>query len=109
MNNLLANIPTELPEELFECLLDTPSVRIERIISCAHASPEGFWYDQDEDEWVVVVRGAATLLIEGEPEPLEMRAGDFVNIAAHTRHRVQWTTPDEPTIWLAVHYRTATL
>ena len=104
MKNLLTNVPTDLPEELVERLLDTSSVRIERIVSCAHSSPEGFWYDQNEHEWVVVLRGAARLRIEGDNEPLRMRAGDFVHIPAHTRHRIEWTTPEEPTIWLAIHY-----
>ena len=102
MKNLLNNVPADLPEELVERLLDTSSVRIERIVSRGHTSPQGFWYDQDEHEWVVVLRGAATLQIEGDNQPTRMRAGDYVNIPAHTRHRVEWTTPDEPTIWMAV-------
>ena len=82
----------------------TPATcRIERIVSQGHASPEDFWYDQDQDEWVLVLKGAARLRFEGE-EPVEMEPGAHVNIPAHKRHRVEWTTPDEPTIWLAVHY-----
>jgi cupin 2 domain-containing protein len=104
MKNLLTHVPADLPEELVERLLDTSSVRIERIVSRGHASPQGFWYDQHEHEWVVVLRGAARLQIEGDNEPTSMRAGDFVNIPAHTRHRVEWTAPDEPTIWLAIYY-----
>jgi len=65
---------------------------------------EGFWYDQNEHEWVVVLKGAARLQFEGDDELLEMRPGDYVNIPAHKRHRVEWTTPEEPTVWLAVHY-----
>jgi cupin 2 domain-containing protein len=82
-------------------------VRIERIVSVGHASPEGFWYDQNEDEWVVVLKGAARLMFEGERQPVEMRAGDFISIPAHKRHRVEWTTPNEPTLWLAVHYESS--
>jgi cupin 2 domain-containing protein len=101
MMNLFADLPAHLPDELISTLLETADVRIERIVSHSHASPEGFWYDQDENEWVVVLKGAARLRFEDGT--VEMRPGDFVNIPAHKKHRVEWTTPDEPTIWLAVH------
>ncbi|MEX0702972.1 MAG: cupin domain-containing protein [Planctomycetales bacterium] len=104
MNNLFSAIPADLPEELAETLLDAGSIRIERIVSHGHASPAGLWYDQPQHEWVVVLRGAARLRFEDEDGPLEMRPGDFINIPAHRRHRIEWTTPDEPTIWLAIHY-----
>ena len=102
--NLFSSISANLPDELAETLLDAGIVRIERIVSHGHSSPEGFWYDQDENEWVLVVRGAARLRFEDDPQPLDMKPGDFVNIPAHRRHRVEWTTPNEPTVWLAVHY-----
>ena len=105
MNNLFANLPTELPDELTDRLVDGTSVRIERIVSQGQSSPQDFWYDQDETEWVIVLRGAARLQFEGDIISLEMRAGDFVEIPAHQKHRVQWTNPDEVTIWLAVFYR----
>ena len=101
-SNLFTDLPAALPEELFTTLLQTPGIRIERIVSQGHKSAEGFWYDQDQAEWVLVLKGAARL--EFEDRLLEMRPGDFVNIPAHKKHRVAWTTPDEPTIWLAVHY-----
>ena len=102
--NLFANLPTNLPDELFTTLLEAGQVRIERIVSHGHASPEGFWFDQDQHEWVMVLKGAARLRLEGDAPPVEMKPGDFVNIPAHTKHQVEWTTPEEPTIWLAVHY-----
>ena len=102
--NLFADLPGHLPGELFTTLLEADSVRIERIVSHGHASPEGFWYDQDQHEWVVVLKGAARLAFEGDEQPVEMMQGEFVNIPAHKRHRVEWTTPDGPTVWLAVHY-----
>ena len=77
-------------------------VRIERIVSTGHRSPEGHWYDQLEHEWVMVLTGAAR--IEFEDRVIEMQSGESINIPAHTRHRVDWTTPDEPTVWLAVFY-----
>ena len=94
----------DLPEELIETLLDANNVRIERITSHGHASPEGFWYDQEQNEWVVVLQGRATLRFENDEPPVDMEPGDFVNIPAHRRHRVDWTTADEPTVWLAVYY-----
>jgi cupin 2 domain-containing protein len=104
MNNLFANIPTALPEELVEVLAQNQHVRIERIVSTGHASPEGFWYDQEESEWVIVLKGEAKLVLEGDDVPITMRPGDHVLIPAHRKHRVEWTTPDEPTVWLAVRY-----
>jgi cupin 2 domain-containing protein len=100
--NLFANLPTSLPDELLTTLLQAPGTRIERIVSHGHSSPEGFWYDQPTSEWVVVLKGAARL--EFEDGTLEMRPGDCIDIAAHKKHRVAWTSPDKPTIWLAVHY-----
>ena len=100
--NLFAGIPADLPEELLQTLLETKSVRIERILSRGHASPPGFWYAQERHEWVLLLRGAARLRFDDEV--IELRPGDSVNIPAHKRHRVEWTTPEEPTIWLAVHY-----
>lgn len=100
--NLLHDLPRHLPEELLTTLLESPGVRIEQIVSQGHSSPEGFWYDQEQSEWVAVLTGAARLKFEDRT--VEMNPGDFVNIPAHTRHRVEWTTPHEPTVWLAVHY-----
>ncbi len=81
------------------------TMRIERIVSHGQASPPGFWYDQDGNEWVLVVSGSAGLMIEGEKEARTFRRGDHVLIPAHVRHRVEWTDANEPTVWLAVHYR----
>src|SRR5689334_19170032 len=103
VENILAEIPARLPDEFVQTILRSPSVRIERIVSRGHASPEGFWFDQEESEFVVLISGAARLRFEGE-EPFEMAAGDYINIPARRRHRVEWTTPDEPTVWLAVFY-----
>ena len=104
MNNLFADLPTTLPEELVEVLAENNLVRIERIVSTGQVSPDGFWYDQAEAEWVVVLMGEAKLLLEGDDQPIHMRPGDHVNIPAHRKHRVEWTKPDDPTMWLVVHY-----
>jgi cupin 2 domain-containing protein len=101
--NLGAGIPAELPEELVSILATGPSVRVERIVSRGHASPPGFWYDQPEHELVLLVAGAARLEVEGVGERA-LRAGDWLELPAHVRHRVVWTAPDQDTIWLAVFY-----
>jgi cupin 2 domain-containing protein len=102
IKNIFDNLPQHLPKELVETLVTAADVRIERIISRGHASPEGFWYDQAQHEWVIVLRGAARL--QFEDGMVEMEPGDFINIPAYRKHRVEWTTPEEPTIWLGVRY-----
>ncbi|MAE67745.1 MAG: phosphoribosylaminoimidazole carboxylase [Phycisphaeraceae bacterium] len=104
MGNLFSNVPDQAREELAEILIDAPDARIERIVSTGQSSPEGLWYDQAEHEWVVVLRGRAMLRFQDD-ERVEMGPGDFINIPAHRRHRVEWTSADEPTVWLAVFYR----
>lgn len=103
--NLFGNIPAELPEEVFEDIVNTPSVRIERIISKGHTTPTGEWYDQDEHEWVVVLKGEARIMFEDGCREVHLKEGDHLNILAHQRHQVSWTRPDKETIWLAVFYR----
>ena len=93
--------------EAFAPLLDAGDFRVERIVSFGHASPAGFWYDQPEREWVMVVSGAARLRFEDEAEAVELMPGAYVDIAAHRRHRVEWTAPGVPTVWLAIHYKAA--
>ena len=103
--NLLENIPPRTAPESINELLSHPGVRIERIVSHGHASPDGFWYDQDDDEWVAVITGEAELLIEGEPAPRELERGDWVFLPAHCRHRVVRTATGRPTVWLAVRLK----
>ncbi len=100
--NLFDDPQLPLPEEIVQTLLQAANVRIERIISQGHASPNGFWYDQGHHEWVVVLKGAARL--QFEDGTVELKPGDFINIPALKKHRVDWTTPDEATIWLGVRY-----
>jgi cupin 2 domain-containing protein len=104
MASLFEDIPAELPEEILDTLCSADGVKIERIISRGHASPEGFWYDQDQNEFVLVVQGSAGLKLEGEDEILVLKTGDYLNIGAHVRHRIEWTDPSCDTVWLAVHY-----
>ncbi|MRI35063.1 phosphoribosylaminoimidazole carboxylase [Endozoicomonas sp. OPT23] len=97
-------LPGELPEELIEVLAENDNVTIERIVSRGHATPKGEWYDQPRDEWVVLLSGAARLKIEGQDQEVEMKAGDYLLLPAHLRHRVEWTDPATESVWLAVHY-----
>lgn len=103
--NIFSGAPERLDDERIDEFVSTDGLRIERIISTGQASPPGFWYDQDWNEWVVVLSGSAALLFEGEAEPRVLGPGDYVSIPAHARHRVEWTDPTQPTLWLAVHYR----
>lgn len=91
------------PDEVFETLVEHGGTKIERIVSRGQASPPDFWYDQETDEWVMVLAGRARLEIEGEETPVELGPGQWIDLPAHTRHRVAWTSDDPPTVWLAVH------
>jgi cupin 2 domain-containing protein len=101
--NLFA-VAHALTGELVDALLSRPGLRIERIVSQGQASPAGFWYDQAEGEWVLVLAGAARLRFEDEPDARLLGPGDWLDIAPRRRHRVDWTDPAVPTIWLAVYY-----
>ena len=108
-DSLFGSIPEELPEELITVLAENENVKIERIVSGGHASPEGFWYVQEESEWVLLVSGSAVISVEKESgiEQVEMKPGDYLLLPAHQRHRVESTTQTEKTIWLAVFYSSA--
>ena len=94
----------EIREEHMEALLPDHGVLIERIISTGQASPQDFWYDQERDEWVVLIQGEARLAYP-DGRMVGLKAGDWLFIPAHERHRVDWTSKEPPCIWLAVHGR----
>ena len=102
--NLLTDIPNDLPAEVIRDIIETDSVRIKQIISKGQKGPEQGWYDQDENEWVLVVKGAGILKFE-TGEQVELNSGDYLNIPAHKKHRVSWTDPKEETVWLAIFYK----
>ncbi|QEQ57277.1 cupin domain-containing protein [Chlorobium phaeovibrioides] len=104
MQNIFSGFQATPTHEAVEELLRSPHVRIERIVSNGQASPEGFWYDQDESEWVAVLEGRAAIGFENG-EAVELSAGDAITIPAHTRHRVLWTHSEQRTVWLAVFYQ----
>lgn len=103
-DNLYADLPPAGPDEVVETLLARGAVRIERIVSTGQSSPPGFWYDQEEHEFVVLLAGAATLRF-ADGRALALTPGVYVDIPAHCRHRVEATEADPPTIWLAMFYR----
>jgi cupin 2 domain-containing protein len=104
MDNIFSSLPSDPEHEIFDEILRGKNIRIERIVSKGHTSPESGWYDQEENEWVIVLEGAGTVLFEDDNRRVTLKKGDFVHIPAHAKHRVVWTDPDKRTVWLAVHY-----
>jgi cupin 2 domain-containing protein len=104
IKNLFEDVPEKIPEEIFETLIETKSFRLERIISDGQLTPESEWYDEDENEWVILLQGSAALLLEGDKAPIILQPGDYLNLPAHRKHKVLWTDIDRKTIWLAIHY-----
>jgi cupin 2 domain-containing protein len=103
MHNIFDSIPADLSNEIFEDLVSSDKVKIERIISKGHTSPDFGWYDQEQNEWVIVIAGSAVIGFDDKPSAT-LKAGDYLNIPAHQKHKVAWTDPNVETIWLAVHY-----
>lgn len=106
MNNVFENLPADLTNEHVLGLLDTPQVRIERIVSQGHSSPASGWYDQSEDEWVMVLQGEGTLAFADGRE-VKLQAGSFLHIPAHCLHKVSHTLENEITVWLAIFFNAA--
>jgi len=98
-----SDIPVDSKDEIFETLISAGNVRIERIISCGQKSPENFWYDQNENEWVILLKGYASLEFE-KSGTIELHEGDHINIPAHQKHRVAKTSANPECVWLAVYY-----
>ena len=110
MYNLFRDLTTSPDtQERIECLLDRRGLRVERIVSTGQASPPGFWYDQAEHEWVVLLQGAAELTVEmpGGAQTVCLTPGDSLELPAHRRHRIEATCADPPTLWLALFWPAA--
>ncbi len=101
--NLFAGLVSGAKDEKFDLLAQSPGVRIERIVSTGQSSPPGFWYDQPDDEFVILLSGSARLRFEQDERTLDLKPGDWIDIPAHCRHRVDATQADPPTVWLVVH------
>jgi cupin 2 domain-containing protein len=104
LKNIFSKIPNDIPKEIFEDIVSAKNCRIQRIISKGQSTPDGQWYDQKEDEWVILLQGSAELLFEGSDNPVKLQPGDHLHIAANVKHRVEWTDQNQETIWLAVRY-----
>lgn len=107
MTNLFRDLPrAPLADERIDTLLARPGLRIERIVSTGQASPPGFWYDQPQHEWVLLLQGAASVTVDGPDgaHTVQLAAGDSLELPAHCRHRVEATQADPPTVWLALHW-----
>lgn len=104
VKNLLKNIPEDLNDEFFEKITETDDIRIERIVSRGHASPDDFWYDQPENEFVLLLQGSAAIRFQDQKDDVLMHSGDTITIPKHVRHRVAWTDPNGDTVWLAIFY-----
>lgn len=104
VQNILADIPEQLPQELFTSLISNEQLEIKRIVSRGHANKNDEWYDQAHDEWLILLQGEATLEFAGQAEIKKLRAGDYMLIPAHSKHRVAWTAPDIDSIWLVVNF-----
>lgn len=102
--NLLQEMPQANGGEDFLTAIESGGVRIERIVSTSQASPDGFCYDQPQREWILILAGAAKLRFADESSARVLAAGDHIDISPRRRHRVEWTDPDRPTVWLAVHF-----
>lgn len=109
MTNIFV-LPPNIPEEIIEILHESPvsgygtsGVRIERIISAGQKSPEGFWYDQAENEWVLLVQGEARVAFD-DGAAVSMKAGDHIFIPARRRHRVEYTSAEPPCVWVCVFF-----
>ncbi|MGX9726555.1 MAG: cupin domain-containing protein [Candidatus Electronema sp. VV] len=102
--NIFASLPEELDSELFTELLRDKNIRIERIVSKGQTSPvAGCWYDQNDNEWVLVLEGSGTILFE-DGRQVTLNKGYFLHIPAHEKHKVSWTDPDRQTVWLVIHF-----
>jgi cupin 2 domain-containing protein len=104
INNIYKQIPQKFKEEIFDNLLVTKNFKVERIVSRGHSSPKDFWYDQEQNELVLVLKGHAILVFKDENNQVELHSGDYINIPAHKKHRVKWTDPEQETVWLAIYY-----
>ena len=103
MNNIFDSIPSDLSSEIFDDLVSSDTVKIERIISKGQTSPDFGWYDQEQHEWVIIIAGSAIIGFD-DKSSVTLKSGDYLNIPAHQKHKVAWTDPDVETVWLAVHY-----
>ena len=107
LNNIFSDMPMHLTNESFDRILKQGGIEVERIVSKGHVTPEGQWYDQNWDEWILLLQGKAILRVQNEAKPIHLKTGDYLLLPKHCRHRVEWTEPSLETIWLAIHWRSS--
>ncbi|BFM10242.1 hypothetical protein R50072_03950 [Simiduia litorea] len=103
MKNIFEHLPDASDEEKFQMLLAQPNLKIERIVSNGQSTAKGYWYDQEQSEWIMLLQGGAGIEFKGQ-KPFALKPGDYLNIPARQQHRVAWTEPNMTTLWLAIHY-----
>lgn len=103
-NNLFIGLPKEIPDELFELLVSTKTLKLERIVSQGQTTPKGKWLESERAEWVILLKGSAKLSFKGKTGVVALKPGDYVNIPPRCAHRVEYTHPKQKTVWLALHY-----
>lgn len=102
--NIFAGLPENMPEEIFESIIESKDFLLEKIISDGHNSPQNFWYDQEKNEFVMLMRGSAKIIYD-DGKSFSLSAGEYLIIPAHQKHRVEETDKNQKTIWLALHYK----
>jgi len=102
--NIFKAIPKDLKKEFFKQLLCKNNLKIQKIVSKGHSSPKSGWYNQNDNEWVIVLKGKAVLSFKNAKD-VTLKKGDFINIPTNVKHKVSWTKPNKKTIWLAIHYK----
>ena len=104
MNNIFKDLSGNIEKEIIQVLCEHSNIKIERIVSTGQSSPQGFWYDQNNHEWIIVLKGTGAVEFH-KGKTVELSEGDYINIPKNVKHRVAWTMPEKPTIWLAIYYR----
>jgi cupin 2 domain-containing protein len=100
--NIFEQIIVDKKEEFFFEIFKNKTIKVEKIVSNGQKSPENFWYEQDKSEFILLLEGFA--ILEFENRVVELKKGDCLNIEAYQKHKVKFTSLDEPTIWFAVFY-----
>jgi len=103
--NIFSEIPENLKDEIFQSIIEKENLKIERIISNGQTTPEDFWYDQNQNEFIILLKGKAKILFEENSEEVELNPGDYILIESHKKHKVTYTSKEETTIWLAIHFK----
>ena len=97
-------LPNPWEPEIFDVILKSENIKIQRIISNGNTGPKDGWYDQDFDELVFLMKGQAVLEFEDRPL-IRLFEGDYLFIPAHVLHRVKQTSTIPHCVWLAIYFK----